>query len=199
MRDRQVILDELLTTIREWRIELKYNPNHVQSGPNGGQFTSGAGGESLSDTENKIRNQKFESAGLFKDGKQIFFKDGKSVEVEFTDDELKKMEGALLTHNHPMDRSFSEEDVGFFKDYSLSEMRAVSKNHTYILKNPNNIKLTENVVKDYRSLLTLQARKLQEDIDKKLISESFANENIHHQVMKKLATGYNLTYVKINL
>lgn len=199
MRDREVILDELLTIIREWRKELKSNPNHVQSGPNGGRFTSGAGGEALSDTEDKIRNQKFESAGVFKDGKQIFFKDGKNVEVEFTDDELKKMEGALLTHNHPMDRSFSEEDVGFFKDYSLSEMRAVSKNHTYILKNPNKIKLTEDVVKDYRSLLILQSRKLQEDIDKKLISEAFANENIHHQVMKKLAAGYNLSYVKINL
>jgi len=90
--------------------------------------------EIIRNFENEIRNQKFESAGLFdKKGNLIFKKDGATQSVKFSDDELEQMIGKYLTHNHPLDQSFSPEDIYVLATSGLFEIRAVSETRTFIM------------------------------------------------------------------
>ena len=83
--------------------------------------------EAIHGVEDKIRNQKFESAALIdKDGNQIFFKDGAKSQVQFTNEEVAKMKGATLTHNHPQGSMFSKEDIGIMVGADLQEIRATT-------------------------------------------------------------------------
>lgn len=77
--------------------------------------------------EDKIRNQKFESAAVIdKNGNQVFFKDGAKSQVQFTPDEVASMKGASLTHNHPSGSMFSNEDIGLMVGADLQEIRATT-------------------------------------------------------------------------
>ena len=90
--------------------------------------------EIIRNFENKIRNQKFESAGLFdKKGSLIFKKNGAAQSVKFSDDELQQMIGKYLTHNHPLDQSFSPEDIYVLATSGLFEIRAVTETRTFVM------------------------------------------------------------------
>ena len=44
------------------------------------------------------------------------------------------MKGIYLTHNHPIDSSFSKADIQVFAGSGLSEIRAVTKTRSFIMK-----------------------------------------------------------------
>lgn len=100
--------------------------------------------QSMADFEDLIRNQDFESAGVYdEDGNVIFTKDGESRSVGFTYEEMNKIYDATngtLTHNHPSGRSFSDADIRLLIQNRITEMRAVgeygafrmTKNQAYI-------------------------------------------------------------------
>jgi hypothetical protein len=91
--------------------------------------------ETITSFEKQIYSQKFESAALYKDGIQLFKKDGSEHAVNFTNKEMKLMKGATLTHNHPGGGNFSFDDVGIMSQTGLSEIRAVSNEYIYIYRN----------------------------------------------------------------
>lgn len=85
--------------------------------------------------EQTIRNQNYESAGLYDSkGNLIFKKDGTARQVRFEWYELQKMKGNYLTHNHPVEGSFSDSDIHLLAHNGLSEIRAVTKTQTYSMK-----------------------------------------------------------------
>ena len=76
--------------------------------------------------EKEIVAQDYETAIIIDtDGNEILRKDGGKGEVSFTKDEIVKLEGCTLTHNHPSGASFSDEDVQAVVKLKLAEIRVV--------------------------------------------------------------------------
>lgn len=81
-------------------------------------------GATLGDFESTIQKQDFESAAAFKDGVKLFEKDGEAAQVQFTPEEIALMKDAILTHNHPSNRSLSLADILLYVRSGAKEMRA---------------------------------------------------------------------------
>ena len=96
--------------------------------------------KAVHDIEDKIRSQDFESAGCVdKDGKVLFFKNGEQSEVSFTKEERELCRGNTLTHNHPSSSMFSPQDVDYFLEHGLQEIRATNREGiTYSLSRGKN-------------------------------------------------------------
>lgn len=91
--------------------------------------------ENIRKYEQSIRNQNFESAALYdSNGNLIFKKDGGKSQVKFEWYETYQMKGNYLTHNHPIDSSFSKADIQVLAGSGLSEIRAVTKTRSFIMK-----------------------------------------------------------------
>jgi hypothetical protein len=84
----------------------------------------------------RIVSQDFETAGVFKDGKLIMEKDGAKNSVQFSKDEVSKMEGAILIHNHPSGAPFSIDDYDIFFTARMKSIQAVGNEYTYVLEAP---------------------------------------------------------------
>jgi hypothetical protein len=92
----------------------------------------------LESLEEKIRyEKKYEIAGVFdsQTGKNLLVKKGKAESVEFTSEEARLMKNNILTHNHPLDYSFSQSDLRTIVYSGAKEIRAVTSQHTYSLVN----------------------------------------------------------------
>lgn len=84
--------------------------------------------KTVHDIEDKIRNQDFESAACVdKDGNVLFFKNGGQSEVRFTDEEQELCKDNTLTHNHPSSTMFSPQDVKYWLDHDMQEMRVTTR------------------------------------------------------------------------
>lgn len=71
------------------------------------------------------------------DGEPLFHRTTEAVSrVSFDSAALALLPGAILTHNHPGGRSFSEEDVTFAMRVGLAEMRVVTAKSRFILRPP---------------------------------------------------------------
>jgi hypothetical protein len=91
--------------------------------------------------EDKHREAKVETAaGYTADGRKLFdMSNNKVGEVRFTPEQMKMLresKDAILTHNHPSSRPFSNSDVMFLLQGGLLEIRAVGKYFTYSLSDP---------------------------------------------------------------
>lgn len=89
--------------------------------------------------EESIASLQNEKAGVFdKNGNKLFEVDGGKDNVTFTDSQLVKMKGAVVTHNHPNfdgkysdGGSFSTSDVQLMINTGASEVRAVTEKYIY--------------------------------------------------------------------
>lgn len=85
--------------------------------------------------ENRIRGKRTETAILVgTDGKVLIDKsDGHKSQVGFNGAELGMMDGAILTHNHPGDSTFSDADLNIMAQ-GLDEIRAVAVHGTFVMR-----------------------------------------------------------------
>ena len=84
--------------------------------------------KAIHDIEDKIRHQDYESAACVdKDGNVLFFKNGGLDHVEFTDEEQALCKDNTLTHNHPASTMFSPQDVKYWLDHDMQEMRVTTR------------------------------------------------------------------------
>lgn len=85
--------------------------------------------------ENRIRGKRTETAIIVgKDGTVLIDKsDGHKSQVGFIGAELALMDGAILTHNHPRNSTFSDADLNMM-DHGLDEVRAVTIHGTFVMK-----------------------------------------------------------------
>ena len=92
--------------------------------------------EQLEKHERTIIGRKTEMAILLDEtGKTLFKKTSRAVNyVKFTKDELGRMKGLVLTHNHPSGQSLSIPDVRLAMAYNLTEIRAVGRLYRYSIK-----------------------------------------------------------------
>lgn len=133
--------------------------------------------------EEKIKKQDFESAALFdKEGNQLFFKDGQSNFVKFTDEEGAQMKDGILTHNHPRNSPFSIEDVETFLDAELYEIRAVTTDRGVSVLRRTDAKdamFDARLFKqEYEYLFTNAARRATQELDDKGYREKIENGDI---------------------
>lgn len=92
-----------------------------------GRFTD-KNAQNLANYERIIARQDYESAAVTDTyGNVVFSKDGASDHVSFTPDEADLMRGSVLTHNHPSNGAFSDDDVLLFFARGLKEIRAVGR------------------------------------------------------------------------
>lgn len=85
--------------------------------------------------ERIISGNKYETAVLRSaDGKRLFQKKGKSDSVSFTSEEIKKMDGGVLTHNHPNGSVPSPKDINMIRVGNLAEIRACNSYGTYVIR-----------------------------------------------------------------
>lgn len=126
--------------------------------------------KNIVDYEKTIRNNNFESAGVFDDaGNVVFKKRGKSREVNFEWYEIEQSKGKHLTHNHPLDYSFSKEDVHFAIGYELAEIRAVTSKRTFILK-PLKYITNKKEMSAFKRTITTTEKQMQRDLSVKVRS-----------------------------
>lgn len=91
--------------------------------------------QGLLSCEAELCGGRTETAVLFDmNGIELLRKLGDVSKVKFTEDELLKMSGRILTHNHPNSSPFSPEDISFMLHNGLSEIRATNKYGTYVLQ-----------------------------------------------------------------
>ena len=170
--------------------------------------TSQSRGKNIESFESKIINQKYESAAVYVNGKEVFSKDGNSNSVSFSEQEAKQMKDGVLTHNHPQGRSFSYNDISTYVQTGLKEIRAVGvdlhdgNKYLYTLngKFKGSEKDYKKAVSSYKRInekyLNINSGKIRDN--KMSISE--ANAIHHHEVMTEFAQIHRLNYkrTKIN-
>jgi len=89
----------------------------------------------IREKEKSIKDLEKENAVLFdRNGNLIFEQDGDEDHVSFTPSQLEQMKGNILTHNHPINVSFSDADVRLACKYEMNEVRAVSSTRSFSLK-----------------------------------------------------------------
>lgn len=150
----------------------------------------------LQEVEDKIRDQDFESAALFKKGKQIFFKDGERASVSFSNAEVAQMKDGVLTHNHPGSRSFSPEDINMFFKARMEEIRAISRKFDYSFKLGNfdgSVSL-KDILNQYRFFDEEVHQEFMDLIVDGKMTIDFANANHHHEILTRLAKQYGFSY-----
>ena len=136
------------------------------------------------------------------DGKKIDF-GGTDHHVTGKSDDIKLMDGATFTHNHPTDNTFSQNDIvtGLVKG-NLKELRAVtSTGDVHILVNNG---ATEEQRKKFSAAYQQRRIKAANAADSKIrkgerINKQEYVKNRLEVFMLENAEDYNLTYVKSHI
>lgn len=102
----------------------------------------------LNDYEKIIKNDTIENAIVITKRGEVYQCFGNANNVWVDVDLGKKLNGAIITHNHPKDETyfgFSEQDINIFEKFNLKKLRGVDYKFTYelnrnkkpVLKSPN--------------------------------------------------------------
>lgn len=174
---------------------LKFNENHDELG----RFSSGSGGAATSggiSPEFRAALYQVESDSIWEStevstvydnkGNQLFQKQGTEHNVEFSDDELTKLKGATLTHNHPNNSFFSGEDLSVATEYELGEIRACTEQAIYSFKPAgmtNNL-MFNNRYKKFNESLT---QELKDEFLKKIDNHEMTSDDAQKEYIKELA------------
>jgi len=146
----------------------------------------------LHTAESEIYLRKTEKAYLFSpDGNEIFSKSGGKSSVSFTQNEVDKMPGNILTHNHPSSGgSFSKQDIGLLVNRDLKEIRAVGKEyvHSFSLTEgaPGKEAAQALIFSEYKKADQIVFSDLMKKIHKNEVTIDFANKNHHHMIWSRV-------------
>lgn len=146
----------------------------------------------LDRVEREIRGARVEEAFAFSvDGKLLFHATDDAVaHVTFGDTHFGLLAGAVLTHNHPGGRSFSENDVMLAMHARVAEMRVVTSATRYVLHPPEGgwsgfVRMTlPAVLKAERYLLERQLFREIASGDRSLYDADLA---FHHLLCERLS------------
>lgn len=125
---------------------------------------------------------------LFDSRGNVLFREssGASNYVKFSKEQLSKMKGATLTHNHPSSSTFSPADVSIMTEQGLNVIRATGTSKTYQLKKLNAGYIKGVTIQKY---VTGETNVDAEDIRITLKGLEYLSENSIMQKMYKAAKG----------
>ncbi len=146
---------------------------------------------------NIVKND-FESAIIFDShGNVLLKKTGEDHAVGFSEDELKLMKDAVVTHNHPSGVTFSPDDIYMAMEYDMQELRATTKDRgTYVLRRNENLHLMPSFdafVKEYKALkkrYKIEYKGKFPNIEDRIHRERVVQAN----AINRLANKYGLLY-----
>lgn len=120
-------------------------------GGRGAAFESKGYSSGLKTVENKIYKNMVEHASLLDNRGNVIFEksDNSTNAVQFTIEQLKKMDGMNLTHNHPSNSTFSAEDISVLTNWKLKSIRAVGKERAYQLTRAKGAQIRSDFAKDF--------------------------------------------------
>ncbi len=140
----------------------------------------------LKSQEKKIYKDIIETAVVLDTKGNIVFStsSGANNYVKFTEEQLAKMQGNVLTHNHPSGSTFSYEDVRLMTGKDLKAIRATSENITYQLEKSGNNQNKDDFIRQYSAAIAENKKitdKLYYDLKNKynkgeLLKSEFASE-----------------------
>lgn len=167
-----------------------YNTGRIQDGKN---YSAAIRSE-----EKKIRSDKIETAVLLNDRGDIIFREssGAANYVQFSKEQLDKMKGATLTHNHPSNSTFSAEDVGLMVIRDLKAIRATGKERTYQLSKMNNGDFKNGLAEDYKTAMA-NNRKIT-DAEYEKLTKQYNGGNIGHTEYSERVQGLNVILNQLN-
>lgn len=161
--------------------------------------------------ENKIKDLPYETAVAInpKDGTVLFRKKGQQTSVFFSDEEVKKMKGAIVTHNHPnlgWDKSdprsrgmtFSKQDLAAACAAEVKEMRAVSSGYRHSISAPKaewNLEFYNKIVSPvYDKHFGAVYEELTTDIMNGKLTISEGEAQLHHETIRRTSRDLKLAY-----
>jgi len=165
--------------------------------------------KAMANLETEIAGASRESAAAYdKNGKELFKIGGKQSEVNFSDDQLRQMKGAIVTHNHPSTingkkypdgGSFSPSDIQLMLNTGAAEVRAVTENYIYRVR-PKLV--GGQPVRNALNFLDRRKAKVQSSLSKeyqkgKMTKEAYAVE-FWHQLWQGAADEGLLEYERID-
>ena len=105
--------------------------------------------------EKKIYKDNVETAVLFDSRGNVLFREssGASNYVKFSKEQLSRMQGATLTHNHPSSSTFSPADIAIVTEQRLEVIRATGALKTYQLKEIKGAKVNHDFSIDYEKAM----------------------------------------------
>lgn len=157
--------------------------------------------ERLSKDENSIRSLNEEKALIYdSSGRNVFKKDGSAHDVSFTKDEIKRMRGCVLTHNHPGGASLSAADINMLRSSKLSEIRAVGRDGVYRMIQPDRwkeeISSASQIADEYNKIVNELQKPMEkwalENLDK--ITEKDYQIIYQNKVVTEFAKRFGLKY-----
>lgn len=153
---------------------------------------------SIAETEEAIRHQDFETAHIWKTGKNgeeyyVVGRNGGSRGVRFPTEEEALIKDSVFIHNHPNDGAFSIADVRLIQNFDPVEFRAVGPSKRYVLKRPEG-GWPKDLVKTW---ITNADRELNE-LKKKNVPPEKAVPRARVEAMKRIAKTLKLVYLQEN-
>ena len=110
------------------------NDNNIHSIPQGSELWTEDKRTMLRQSEKILNGNNYETAVIYdSSGNVIFKKKGNSNSVSFTKKELKQMQGAVITHNHPKGSCPSTDDIMLLKGTKAAEIRTSTRNGTFAI------------------------------------------------------------------
>lgn len=171
----------------------------VKSGYNTGRVQDGKNyAAAIRTEEKKIRSDAIETAVLLNDKGDIIFRasSGATNYVQFSNEQLSKMKGATLTHNHPSNSTFSAEDVDLMIIQGLKAIRATGKERTFQLSKMSKGDFESGLAADYKKAMA-DNRKIT-DVEYEELTKRYDNGNMGRTEYSEKVQGLNATLNQLN-
>ncbi|MGN1195115.1 MAG: phage minor capsid protein [Acutalibacteraceae bacterium] len=176
------------------------NSKNDNSFRDGSRFFSDETKNKIYQHERIISGNNYEKAILYdKDGNNILEKKGDASHVSFTKQDIKKMRGGILTHNHPNDSTFSPNDINMLKYGDLSEIRACTSRGTYILRRSDiwdeEISSIDKIKKEYSRIENDIGLKYRDKAAREGKSILYYLDEMDEECMRIFSEQHNLEFI----
>jgi hypothetical protein len=148
-------------------------------------------------------------------GQVLFNKGGQQTSVYFTSDEVAKMKGAIMTHNHPnvgawmppderaKGFSFSKADMHCASYCEVKEMRAVTSHYRHSIESPKSGWNQKYWEKTFKPTYEKHEKAVNREFIKGMFSGrthyDYVEANFHHEVIKRTAQELGMKYTRTNV
>jgi hypothetical protein len=147
--------------------------------------------------ENQIRNDSRETgAFIAADGSIVIQKTGTPDRVMFHGTELAGTRGTLFTHNHPLDRTFSQQDVDAAIRSSLAELRAVGPTVRHRMRAPNGWPTGVDLVNALATAAQTAQKRTAHAIASGALHAQYAQPEVEHQCWVQVSSALGLVYMR---
>lgn len=150
--------------------------------------------------EYKTQLLDYEVANVFNTkGDLLLTKGGVYDSVSFDKEELKLLDNAIVTHNHPMGTTLSPQDIYMAIEHNIQEVRAVTDKYVYLLRrngNFNRMPSYDDFEREYTNLISrYMLNYIKKHPDYKKDSGKYQRV-IQENAMKYITDKYSLYYRK---